>query len=237
MDARPNDEDDEPTMVLLIRSYNRPEYLRTTLESILASDVHRCTKRYIYDDGSERVETLRLLSDPAYVEVPTKEFVVLRNAANVGCKQSYVQALAHVKRDNLGANTLVCTVDNDVVVKKDFIAVLTREYAKARSLFRTTDLLLTGFNPTNAHANRIEDHATFYRKETCGGVNFVFHIDFLDFIAQHWGENLDFGVNYAMHAQNMPLLCLQTSVLNHIGAFGLWSHGPERVDTDAHFVA
>ncbi len=176
------------------------------------------------------------MSDPAYVKVPTKEFIVIQSDANVGCKRSYLHALEHIKRDNLGTDTVVCTVDNDVVVKKDFISILRREYEKARTLFHTTSLLLTGFNPTNAHLNRIRDYEAFYSKETCGGVNFVFHIDFLDFIAQHWDVNLDFGANSAMRAQNMQLLCLHNSVLNHIGEFGLFSNGKERVDTDTRFT-
>ena len=227
---------DESIVVLLIRSYNRPQYLKTTLDSILASDVNHCKRRYIYDDGSTDTETLRLLSDPTYVNVPTKEFIVINNEVNVGCKQSYLNALAYIKCDNIGADTVVCTVDNDVVVKKQFISIIAHEYEKARVFFNTTNILLTGFNPTNAHMNKIKEYDTFYRKETCGGINFVFHIDFLDFICQHWSINLDFGVNSAMQAQNMPLLCLNTSAINHIGEFGLNSHGSNRVDEDVHFT-
>ena len=45
-------------IVFLIRSFNRPEYLKDTLTSVLKSDIDLCFKRYIYDDGSSDPETL-----------------------------------------------------------------------------------------------------------------------------------------------------------------------------------
>lgn len=242
--------------ILLIRSFNRPEYLEKTLQSVLASDIDLCVKRYIYDDGSTDANTLELLSSDEYMNVKGKEFTVIKSPNNYGCKQSYVEALDHIrfdvrdnyqdvvvqpngivlnKLDDSHANLLICTIDNDVIVKPDWITILSKEYYNAFNKYNTFDLLLTGFNPTNAHLNIIEDNGTYYRKYTCGGVNFVFHFNFVSFIRDMWSEGLDDRVNDMMNCQGMPLCCLKKSVLNHIGLIGLNSTGISRSDTDEIF--
>ena len=53
----------ELQIILLIRSYNRPEYLQKTLSSVLLSDIDICVKRYIFDDCSNDDNTIQLLSN------------------------------------------------------------------------------------------------------------------------------------------------------------------------------
>ena len=40
-------------IILLIRSYDRGNYLINTISSIIKSDINLCDKRYIYDDNSK----------------------------------------------------------------------------------------------------------------------------------------------------------------------------------------
>ena len=220
-------------IVLLIRSYNRPKYLESTLKSVLSSDIDICTKRYIYDDGSNDTNTNHLLSNNDYINVKGKEFIVVKGNTNKGCTISYVDALNYIKNDNNDEELLICTIDNDVVVKPNFISILMNEYTKAYNKYNTLNLLLTGFNPTNAHLNILENNGSYYRKESCGGVNFVFHIKFIDLIIKQWGIKEDWGVIYEMRKHNMPICCLTNSVINHIGYHGLNSFG--NPDLDAKF--
>ena len=74
------------TIIFLVRSHNRPEYLLETLRSTLLADIDLCTKRYIYDDGSKDTDTLYLLSNPSYINVKGKEFKVILNESNRGCR-------------------------------------------------------------------------------------------------------------------------------------------------------
>ena len=39
-----------PKILFLMRSYNRPEYLSKTLKSLQKSDINSCFKKIIYDD-------------------------------------------------------------------------------------------------------------------------------------------------------------------------------------------
>ena len=213
-------------IILLIRSHNRPDYLEQTLKSVLQSDIDICEKRYIFDDCSDNEKTNEILSNKNYINVPGKEFIVLKNDTNQGCKLSYIKALDYIKIDNNNQeNLLICTIDNDVIVKSNFISTLLNEYQNIYNHYNSYEILLTGFNPTNSHLNIIEDFGSYYRKQSCGGVNFVFHIKFLDFIKTFWEENLDWG---------MPLLCLKKSILNHVGLNGLNS-SQNHIDEDTNF--
>jgi len=220
-------------IILLIRSYNRPEYFEKTLKSVLDADIDLCIKRYIYDDGSDDETTINLLTNNEYINVNKKEFYVIRSV-NEGCKISYIKALEYIKNDNTDlSNYLICTIDNDIIAKPNFISILINEYINAYNKYLTFDILLTGFNPKNAHVNMIEDNGSFYRKSSCGGVNFVFHINFIDFIISGWNLFLDWGVVDEMNRQDMPICCLKKSVINHFGYFGLNSNG--YADNDSEF--
>ena len=223
-------------IVFLIRSFNRPEYLKDTLTSVLKSDIDLCFKRYIYDDGSSDPETLALLSNPLYINQPGKSFKVIQNRSNRGCRLSYVDALNYIKSDNSDnpdIEYIINTVDNDVEVKPNFIQTCIDEYYKA-STYYEKDVLLTGFNPSNAHKNTIESLDTFYRKTSCGGVHFMFHRDLLDIIINGWKINDDWGVNHECERLDIPICCLHRSIVNHIGQVGLYSDG-ERWDHDPNF--
>ena len=222
-------------IILLVRSFNRPSYLERTLESLLQSDIDRCMKRYIYDDGSTDGNVIDILNNSKYISVINKEFIVIKGSENKGCQQSYTDALEYIKIDNLNnKNYYICSLDNDVIVKKTFINELRKNYLRAYNIFRTHNLLLTGFNPTNAHLNKITDYNTFYTKRTCGGINFFFHIDFIDFIIEFWKLELDHGINKQMLICKYPLCCLNKGVINHIGEEGLWSN-INNCDRDKYF--
>lgn len=222
-------------IILLIRSYNRPEYLETTLKSVLESDIDLCYKRYIYDDASDDDKTNNILINNDYINISKKEFIVIKDDVNHGCKMSYIKALNYIKDNNDDDDFILCTIDNDVIVKPDFISIILKEYDNIYLQYQTYNFILTGFNPTNAHLTKWEEFESYYRKETCGAVNFVFHISFADFIITYWFEDLDWGVNWAMKDRNMPLLCLKKSILNHIGYYGINSGGYGYIDEDLNF--
>lgn len=223
-----------PKIILLVRSYNRPEYLEPTLKSLLASDIDKCIKCYIYDDGSNDNTVNNILTNNDYINQENKQFTVVKNEQNVGCKQSFINAMNYIKQNNKDFD-YVLMVDNDVIVKSNFVSILCEEFMKASTKYDTKILLLTGFNCTNAHLNMIEDNGTYYRKQSCGAVNWFFHSSFIDFAILHWltGDH-DWGVINEMNKQNMPICCTKQSIINHIGKFGLHAYGD--CDTDCHFT-
>jgi len=196
------------------------------------SDINICKKRIIYDDCSPDFRTKEVLKHPKYINDSPIGFSVVRGNTNVGCRQSYVDALKYIK-ENISFDILI-TVDNDVVVKPYFISKMIEEFKKASEKYSTIEILLTGFNPTNSHSSMIEDNDTFYRKRTCGGVNYCFHKCLLENIIEWWEIGLDDNVMNKMYELNKPLCCVKPSVLNHVGTIGLHSTGTYW-DTDENF--
>lgn len=216
-------------VALLVRSYNRPNYLRDTLDALIRADIDNCCERLIYDDCSSDPDAIRVLTDPERIAVPNKEFNVIRGSTNIGCKNSYIVALNALHKCDF-----ICTVDNDVDVKPNFIATMISTYNDAYSLYGTNNMLLTGFDSSNTHRNCVERYPTFYRKRSCGGVSFFFHTSFKPFIISAWKINLDWGVVSLMEKYNYPLVCSIPGVVQHIGAHGLNSSG-QRFDHDDTF--
>ena len=217
-------------IVLIVRCWNRPEYLKATLTSLLKSDIDKCSRRIIYDDGSTDEETKKILNDPEFVNIPNKNFEVVFGKHS-GCNRSYLAAL-----DKVGPCDYICTVDNDVEVVTDFISKCVQIYEEAYLEFNTRDMLLTGFNPTNAHKNCIRKYKSFYTKVSCGGVHYFFHNEFKPFIYSHWSRSLDWGVCKTMHAKKLPLICTNIGILQHIGQKGLYSN-PKGYNRDDKFVS
>lgn len=218
-----------PVVILLVRSYNRPEYLKNTLMSLLDSDIHMCSKRIIFDDCSNDPEVFKILHDPKIINVPDKEFEIVYTNKNVGCRRSFVEAL-----QQLPDCDYICSVDDDVNVSVSFIDTLLTTYQEAFVMFKTHNMLVTGFNPTNAHLNSIQKYPNFYIKKSCGGVHYFFHNSFKSFVIDKWKCNADWGVCNAMMSLKYPLVCLNKGVVQHVGQSGLFSKAT-RYDNDANF--
>lgn len=215
---------------LLIRSYNRPSYLQKTLESVLESDIDNCFERIIYDDGSDNPEIQNILNNIHYVKRKNKEFKIIQSSNNQGCKISYIQALDCISPES----DYICTIDDDVIVKYDFIKQLKEGYKKGYEIYKTNEMLLTGFNPTNSHLNCIEKYDFIYRKTSCGAINWFFHKNFKKYIIDNWKISLDWGIINKMKVDNYPLICLNKSAVNHIGTYGINSSN-YRFDVDKNF--
>ena len=222
-------------IILLIRSYDRGNYLINTISSIIKSDINLCDKRYIYDDNSKD-KIVKEILEGKDLKLPNKEFDVVIGDKNLGCKYSFIEALKHIKNENKdNKDYLVITIDNDVIVQKDWINKTLDMYDKIKNIFNTDNFLLTGFNPTNSHLNMIKDYGNFYQKETCGSINLIFHSNMIDFIMEGWekGDN-DWGVIDKLKEKGFPLFCFKESIINHIGKLGLFS-GNLGYDVDKKF--
>jgi cellulose synthase/poly-beta-1,6-N-acetylglucosamine synthase-like glycosyltransferase len=231
--AQINNISEIPIIVLLVRSFNRPSYLKTTLQSLLNSDINVCIKRYIFDDGSDCSTTKNILKDIQLVNVPHKEFQIIYGKKNVGVRQSFLDALTFI-HTNIKYDYLI-SVDNDIVVKPNFIYKLMQAYKDAEIRYKTQHILFTGFNPTNAHTDIIQKTDTYCRKKTIGAVNILFHSVLFNIIYDYWKSGEDWGICYYMVKNNLPICCLNNSVINHIGILGINSNKYKNYDTDTLF--
>ena len=66
---------------ILIRSYNRPNYLIKTLKSLFKSDLTNVNNIYIYDDNSNDKRTINILNNIKYKKnikiIKGKKYMVL----------------------------------------------------------------------------------------------------------------------------------------------------------------
>lgn len=224
----------ETKIIFLVRSYKRPDFLKQTLTSLLKSDIDLCKKRYIYDDCSPDKATNQLLKDPSIINVNGKEFTVIKARRNRGVLKSYLEAIKYIQKTHPDYDYIV-SVDNDVVVKSNFITKFLVEFKKAAAHYGSKQILFTGFNSSNAHINMIEDHDTFYRKKSCGGVSYFFNRALHEVIIEGWTVAEDNGVCDLMEKKQLPLCCLKKSSVNHMGSIGLHSNGVYW-DTDINYI-
>ena len=217
--------------LLCIRSYNRPDYLEQTMKSVMEADGEY--KIIIYDDGSNDAMTLDLLNKG------WDDVEIVRNEQNVGCYKSYTDLLDYiVMLNDRGENQIqyVCIMDNDVIVRKDFMMRLYTTYQECEKVFGTHDIVLSGFRPTNAHLGQERTrYEWFHERETVGAVCYFFNIKFIDIIKSGWILREDFGISDVIEEKGMHFCCMNASLVNHVGEIGLHSM-VNRFDTDEEFV-
>lgn len=205
-------------ILLLVRSYNRPDFLKATLNSLVKSDIDHCVRRMIYDDGSSDKRVKNLLTQPELIKVPGKEFRVVRGKKNLGCKKSFLKAL---HKANLKGIHMICSIDNDVLVRPNWIQTQIKVWKQARCQLRKPPRLLTGFNPSNAHLKILSRHKGFVCRESCGAVHWFFPKSMVPFIKKHWRRAVDWGVVRKMERRGMPLIGIIPGCVQHVGSYGL----------------
>ena len=223
-------------IVVLIRSFNRPQYLEDTLSSIEDSQQGSPppdAQYVIYDDGSTDARTRRALDACARGGT----FRVVRRARNAGCRQSYLDALAYLRAAWGGASHFAI-MDNDVDVAPGWLGTLRRCYAAAEKKWPGELILLSGFNPTNSHQGTQYDiQEDIHQRATVGAVCYFFSAACIPDVERGWRANEDWGVNDLFHSEPNHRMCgTNQSVVNHVGVQGLHSR-PDECDHDAEFEA
>ena len=226
-----------------IRSYNRPEYLKKTLDSIANTDLTPISKLWIYDDGSTDKNTLDILK---HHPITNKDITrVVLNTKNRGCTMSYLDLL-EVMFDAHKSGEYFCIIDNDVEFSSDAFLYLMKSYEECRKVFpEETEfpVLLSGFCPTNAHTdseNYLDKYITsnkYFKERYCvGAVCYMFDKSSYQTIYDGWkGGDNDWGVCELIKRKNGHMCVTSRSVVNHLGAFGENSSG-DRFDTDDGFI-
>lgn len=78
-------------IIILIRSYERPNYLRTTIKTLLNSDINKVKKIYVYDNNSKSQETHNILNN-----LDKKLFTVIKGKKNYCVNKSFVYFLKNI---------------------------------------------------------------------------------------------------------------------------------------------
>ena len=223
------------TIQVAIRSYNRPKYLQETLDSISKSDLDRTNKIIIFDDGSNDKETLDILKRYDNNDSDNK-YKVIYSEKNYGCTQSYLNLLKYIKQ-NIKTD-YVCIVDNDIHVNKNWLNNLHSTYKEAEETLKTSNIVLSGFSPTNTHqykSDQVKMYKNFHLQYSVGAVCYFFNYDYMGTIYKGWDEGQDWGISRIIKRLGQNLAVLNKGVVNHIGMHGINSSGT-RYDYDKNFI-
>ena len=197
-------------IALIIPIYERPEYLRRTLNSLKQTGFGTDKTEHILlvDDGSQHPDIERICS----------EFLNYRNGSyrkyqNAGIAANLLRGL-----DQCGSCQAIITLDSDFEVKPDFINKL------LLLLHQHPDAIVTGFN---AHSHPvISVHDGYVVKQSIGGGNLCFTREtYHKHIRPALTDNMwDWRMCQSVQQAGGKFLCTSPSVAQHIGIDSTLNH-------------
>jgi len=207
---------------LVIATYNRPEYLRRTLDHLAQSVLTR-TIVAIVDDASSSAETRQLVRECSLGSTPVVRLFRTR-------RRGY--AVDEALRDgwdvlaNQYGCPLLANIDPDTIMRPDWLQRLVAVFRRERAT--EGPLIVTAFN-SRQHGT-LRDAADHCVKTSIGGVNMLFDRDLYhdlvrpNLIYEPMSEvGWDWHVVSAMRARGYPFLSLRPSLVQHIGEVGRFS--------------
>lgn len=220
---------------IVVAVFNRPEYLKTTLNSVSKSNLKNCIL-CIIDDYSTDSKCLKLIQDFRHNDC---EVIKIRNDKNVGIRYTLQKGwkLLAPKCEYL------CNIDSDVLVKKNWISKLIEAEFDSRLLLNKKNVIVTGFNCVQSCHHKIKNvYKTFYTKNTIGGINMFFsnstYLYIVKEILEYGRPNLgwDWEICKKSKSKKIPIVVTKPSVIQHIGIEGLNSRKEKkRYDTAEDF--
>lgn len=222
------------TYGILICCFNRPEYLKKTLNSLKKTKLQDAVI-YIIDDYSNNIETINLIK---HFNIPNVKIIKERNSTNLGITKSLEKGFNYLYKKS----TFLTNLDSDVILKYNWLEKLHNVYLEGKKKYtNSSNLLISGFNCTSTCSHRIfKKHPSFYEKKTIGGINTFFHKSLLqeykNVLSNTKNKNYNWDWNLCKYCNdhNIPILVTNPSVVQHIGFSGLNSK-KSRVDIAEDF--
>jgi GR25 family glycosyltransferase involved in LPS biosynthesis len=211
---------------IVMPTYNRPDYLKYTLQSLKISNTSVFDIIFIiFDDGSENISTIELL----------KNF----NLENIPIIKIYTNRLKLVKSKE-GTNTLLpgscypysikfgyefifrlnckyaINIDSDAMVTHDWLLSINNFCSKFNSNDR---FILSGFRSDGTTHKIIEEFKDYYIQNGFGGINIIFNKKtFYEVIYnQIYDHAYDWYTMRVCEKQNIKIYLLKPSIVQHIG--------------------
>lgn len=207
--------------VLLITTYNRPEYLAECFKSLKEANIPRDVTIVIVDDFSQDARTLELIQKFSVAGV--KCFKLFKNV-NEGIRSSL--KYGYDFSWNLGAKNVI-NLDGDAIVKKDFI----QKIITLKEQF--PENVISGFNSKNKNKDGslrnpiIEEKDTFILKKYANGINMCINKSQYDSYVLpallkvgNWNFNTS-------SADPKPVIVTRPSVVQHIGINSSMGHNED----------
>jgi len=204
---------------IILPTYNRPEYLKLTLESIKMSDLTNSIL-ILVDDYSQDDRTLEMLLDFEIDNVP-----IIKIFKNKNCNMYHSLKLGWRILKKMGCK-YICNIDSDTLVRPDWLKTLKNVYIDYVNDNKTNNKhvlpLVTGFNTTSNNHTNIVETDNYYQKLTVGGINLFFESSYVDIFSRFMTDRMwDYNLSYYCNKNNIPMICTKPSVVQHIGYSGL----------------
>lgn len=217
---------------IVITLFNRPLYTKQCFDSLKRAIIPDDTQIVLVDDNSIDIEAVKLFDEFHLPHIP---ILKVKNRMNLGVKGSLtigVEALF-----DMGCS-LVMNLDNDAIVRNDFISVLLyhRRHAPQN--------IITGFNCNTKNRDGSERHhilfngSDFNIKQSVGGLNMLFdksHYDKYIKPALNDVGNWDHKACIASMKDGLGIRVTQPSVVQHIGVNSAMGHNHDAPDEAIDF--
>lgn len=199
---------------LIICTYNRPDYLESCFESVLALD-EKSTDTYVIDDRSTSVGIVRQI----------KSFCIgisgIENDGhshfkpfNSGVKDSLLIGFDWAFKDGCD---LAINIDSDAIVKPNFITRI-KDLKQ-----RFPDRIISGFNCNHPRNPILFDGEDYVERRHCNGINMAIDKQQYESIVRPAllkpTGNWDFDSTY-----DKPFIISKPSIVQHIGMVSSMGH-------------
>jgi len=202
---------------ILITTFNRPEYLLQTIESLKRADLHNA-EILIVDDCSTNVQTIKQI----------RNYNHIRNIRNLSIRHSL--QIGFDRLVTMGCDLLI-NLDADVIVRKDFLSKL----IELHNLF--PDRIVSGFNTLTKSNNGKVRHPIiiscngYVTKRSIGGVNMAMSVNTYANIvkpalleSQRTRDHWDKIACRISNEQGKLIIVSSPSVIQHIGFDSAMGH-------------
>lgn len=202
---------------ICITTYNRPEYLKKTLESLNRANLHN-SYIFIVDDCSRDITTRKLILK--YNHYRTQKTLSIRHTLQIGFDKLISE----------GCNILL-NLDADVIVRKDFLSKLLELYKQF------PDHIISGFNTLTKNEYGKVRHAIqkegkgYVTKHSIGGVNMLVSVGtYRDIVrpaliqSQRTRAQWDYLACKMSIDKGKEIIVTRPSVIQHIGISSAMGH-------------
>jgi len=204
---------------VVLSCYERPEFLKTTLDGLKKTPMQNCVL-YIIDDCSTSLDTQELIEK----YFGSSYIIKTRNLERKGISHNLLMGFNFLK--SYGCDIFV-NIDSDVELKPEWL------FETIRLLNKFPDHIITGFNANNTtRLPIIAEHDNYYEKKYIGGINICFKLcNFANVIESLqpddiWqkGNAWDWHLCDIMSKQGKNFLVTKPGVIQHIGDISTLGH-------------
>jgi len=195
---------------LVITTYNRPDYLKRTIDSLSHSFFPAGSEIYIIDDNSN-AQTKQIIKS-CNIGVKT---IKTYNPKNKGMFYGLKTGFTYFYESGFD---IISNIDSDAIVKPYWLIILNQ------LLKEFPESIISGFN-AHQHHFVLETFNKYYVKNSIGGINLFFNRNLCPFILPYLTSNQwDWELSAGMRERKISLIVTKPSVIDHIGGESSLGH-------------